>query len=40
MRADVRADRVRVHMQNEFVKSLAGEGCEVVDRTGGNDELS
>ena len=40
MRADVRADHVGMQMQNEFVKSLAGEGYEVVDRTGGNDELS
>ena len=39
MRANVRGPR-SVQMQNEFVKSLAGEGCEVVDRTGVNDELS
>ena len=40
MRADVGADHVGIHMQNEFAKSLAGAGYEVVDRTGGNDELS
>ena len=35
---DVRADHGGMHMQNEFVKLLAGEGYEVVDKTGGDDE--
>ena len=40
MRVDVRADHGGMHTQNEIVKLLAGEGYEVVDRTGGGDELS
>lgn len=39
MRVGVGADHGGFNMKNELAKLLAGEGYEIVHRTGGNDEL-